>query len=449
MEKVAVTRKTILMISYFYPPRGGMGTIRTVKFVKFLIKSNWQSVVLTTNKGQGIIPCDESEGNFKHAKIVKSNYFNVYDQIHNILFSKRNEDNSKIFHKPSDVKTIKVPVCKKLFGLIWTWLQFPDSTIGWYPFAVKKALEVSARLNVDVIYSTSPPETSHLIASRLKTKTGLPWVADLRDLWTQNPYSARGRIRQFFERILERKVLERADALITVSKPLAMRLSSGLGIPYDKVHVIPNGFDPDDFSEIQKAHSEKFTLTYTGRLYRFKRNPELLFKTVSNLIRKGKLDKNRIALNFYVGDLAGFYYFIKKYSLQEILNVFDFVPYQESLKQQKKSTVLLLFQSDSTSDFGVYTGKLFEYLGAGRPILSIPSSSEVIEELLKKTNAGIAVSNEDELENQLIQWYQEFLATGTVNYKGNKSEISKYTREESSRKLASILDGLSSSSRDK
>jgi len=434
--------KTILMIAYFYPPRGGMGTIRTVKFAKFLTKFDWQPVVLTTNKGLGLMPCDENEGQFEHVMIVKSNFIDIYSKLHSVFFATRTKSTNNTLAKSPTLGTAEVPLFKKYIKLIWSWLQFPDPNIGWYPFALKKALEVYRTLNVNVIYSSSPPETSHLIASSLKAKTGLPWVADLRDLWTQNPYSLRGPIRQGVERMLERKVLAQADALITVSKPLAARLSSGLGIPPDKVHVIPNGFDPDDFIEIHNAQSEIFNLTYTGRLYRFKRNPELLFKVVCNLIRKGAINKDRISLNFYVGDTAGFSYFKKKYSLEKILNAFNFIPYRESLKQQQNATALLLFQSDSNADFGVYTGKLFEYLGAGRPILSMPSSSELIEEVLKKTNAGVVVSNEAELENLLLEWYQEFLKTGTVGYSGNKSQINKYTREECTRILASILDDV-------
>jgi glycosyltransferase involved in cell wall biosynthesis len=426
--------KKILMIAYFYPPRGGMGTIRTVKFAKFLIKFNWQSIVLTSDKGQGLMPCDENEGHFQHVRIIKSHFLDIYSLLYTSLFSKIGKSHNNSFHTAHIRKENEVRSYKKLPQLIWSWLQFPDSTIGWCPFAVKKALEISRTFNLDVIYSTSPPETSHLIASKLKTKTGLPWVADLRDLWTQNPYSQRGPIRQFIESILERKVLKQADALITVSKPLAINLSAGLGIPSDKVHVIPNGFDPDDFTEINHAHSDKFNLTYTGRLYRFKRNPELLFKVVSNLISKGVIDKDRISLNFYVGDTAGFAYFQKKYSLEKTLNAFN-------------ATVLLLFQSESNADLGVYTGKLFEYLGAGRPILAMPSSSELIKEVLKKTNAGVVVSNEVELENLLLEWYQEFLKTGTLSYSGNKSQINKFTREECTKKLATILNYVSASTR--
>lgn len=440
-----MTRKKILMIAYFYPPRGGMGTIRTLKFVKYLFKFNWKTIVLTTDKGKGIIDCDEKEGYFEHAKIVRSHFFDIFGDIYSIyrkFIYKKKEINDTKPNNVTNRKIFKTPFYEKIFRLILAWLQFPDSIIGWYPFAVKKAQELIIKNNIDVIYSTSPPETSHLIAFKVKQKTGIPWIADLRDLWTQNPYSMRGPVRQAIERILEKKVLAKADAIITVSKPLALSLSSVIGIPYNKVHIITNGYDPDDFIGIDNTLSEKFTLTYTGRLYRFKKNPELLFKVVSNLIRKGKLDKNRIALNFYVGDLAGFPYFKEKYSLEKVLNVFNFIPYHESLIQQKKATALLLFLSDNKSDFGNYTGKLFEYIGAGRPILSMPSSSEVIEELLNRTNAGVIVSNEYELENVLMEWYLEYIETGTVSYRGVESEIVKYTREECTKRLAFILDNL-------
>jgi len=247
--------------------------------------------------------------------------------------------------------------------------------------------------------------------------------------------------------LLEKRVLNYADAVITVSSPLVNKLISGTRINPDKTHVITNGYDPSDFMGIAHVPTEKFSLIYTGRLHRFKRDPELLFKVVSNLIKRKDMDNDRISLDFYVGDLAGFSHFIEKYSLEDVLNVHEFVSYKDSLKKQKCATVLLLFQSDPGSDSGVYTGKLFEYLGAKRPILSMPSSSELIEDLLNRTGAGVAVSHEEELETVLLKWYGEYLEKGTVPYMGLESEIQKYTREEKTKALASIFDSLMSGNR--
>jgi len=165
--------KKVLIIAYFYPPRGCMGTLRTTKFVKYLIQFNWKPIVLTTNRGNGIFNMHEDEGRFGHARIIKSQFMDIFGKTYRRLSA------TKVWTDPDQPKTLrhdqmKGPVFKKLARLIWAWMKFPDETIDWYPFAVNKAMELVRRDHMDLIYSTSPPETSHLVAFKIKKKPGFP-----------------------------------------------------------------------------------------------------------------------------------------------------------------------------------------------------------------------------------------------------------------------------------
>ena len=429
------------MIAYFYPPLAGMGMLRTLKFAKYLPKFGWQSVILTPRNGRSYAYCEESEGDLPRAEIIRTNFADIDLGIYK-FFGCTTPSTQRNDNHPTQPLKVRPEAVRRLSGYIWEWINFPDGAIGWYPFAVQAGKDYISRKGVDLIYSTSSPETSHLIACYLKKKTGLPWVADFRDLWTANPYYDRSSFRKRIEKVVESHILKHADAAITVSKVLAHKMHSYLPFLNGKIYVVPNGYDEDDFQAIQYTPPSKFIIIYTGRLYRFKRDPEILFKVLSHLIEKGKMDPDRVEAHFYVGDIYGFRELVRKHNLHKVVKFHSFVPYKESLKRQMEASILLLLQWEPRHDSGVYTGKIFEYLRAHRPILAIPSSSEVVEELLNKTNAGIVVSNEDELENVLIEWYQEYIKTGMVSYKGVESEINKYTREKCTKKLASILDDV-------
>jgi glycosyltransferase involved in cell wall biosynthesis len=220
----------------------------------------------------------------------------------------------------------------------------------------------------------------------------IPWIADLRDLWTQNHYYQYTRIRKFVERRLELKTLHEADAIVTVSQPLAETLCKLH--KNENIYSIPNGFDPEEVNSTPNVNFTKdFSITYTGQLYQGKRDPSKLFEALHSLLSEGKMNPNDIEVKYYGPKEDWLENDVECYGLQGIVNWYGVIPRNTALEKQRESQVLLLLLWDHPEDMGVYTGKIFEYLAAQRPILAIGGSKGVVKELLDDTNAGVYVTS--------------------------------------------------------
>ncbi|HOV81912.1 MAG TPA: glycosyltransferase [Methanothrix sp.] len=317
-------------------------------------------------------------------------------------------------------------------------ISYPDGMKGWYKHAVHAGDELLKSERIDVILSSSYPVTCHIIAKALAEKYHVPWIADLRDLWTQNPYSNHCALRRFAEKRLELRTLGKASALVTVSKPLADDLSR-LHI-HKPVYVITNGFDPEDACFDPPELTEKFTITYTGALYDGKRDPLMLFEALRNLITDGIIDPDRVEVRFFGSQDSWLFDEIRDSNLNGIVRVFGFVPRNQALQKQRESQLLLLLLWNNPQERGVYTGKVFEYLAAGRPIIALGGSEEsVVKDLLNETQAGHYTSSLEDLEAVLSKYYLEYMGTGAVP-PTKKSAASRYSHLEMARKFAGVLD---------
>lgn len=318
-------------------------------------------------------------------------------------------------------------------------INYPDAKKGWIPFAIEAGSRLLGSGDMAAIISSSSPVASHIIARGLKLRHGIPWVADLRDLWSQNhnyPYS---RFRRFFDRRLEQKTLARAEALVTVSRPWADKLSSLHG---KAAYTITNGFDPAETSGAVEF-SDKFTLTYTGMIYRGKQNPGKLFIALKELLAEGTLDPADVAVSFYGPEERWLDEEISKYGLSAIIKQHGSISRQAALAKQRQSQLLLLFDWDDPQEKGVYPGKVFEYLAARRPVFAIGGVADnVVAELLRQTKGGIHAPAADAVKKALAQLYQEYRLKRRVEYRGDESEISKYSYRETAGRFAEILDKL-------
>ncbi|HKA56842.1 MAG TPA: glycosyltransferase [Candidatus Binatia bacterium] len=317
-------------------------------------------------------------------------------------------------------------------------MNYPDPVKGWVPCALRAITEVGRRGRVDAILSTVPPVSCHLIARRAKDILRCAWVADFRDLWTQNPYYPYGAVRRSVEERLERKTLRAADALVTVSAPLADLLRERY--QSHPVHCIPNGFDPDEFSLGSYEPVQCFSITYTGSLYQGKRNPELLFTVIADLLRKGVLPRTAVQLHFYGPGDPWLLTLVERYGLKDVVTCHGLVPRGVSLRAQRTSQLLLLPRWDDPQEAGVYTGKVFEYLGARRPIIALGGPPGVVPDLLRETKAGVHVISKEQLRAFLTEAYGEFQRSGYVPYAGDETTINRYTHQEMAKKFARVLD---------
>jgi glycosyltransferase involved in cell wall biosynthesis len=311
--------------------------------------------------------------------------------------------------------------------------------MGWYHAAIKAGCELVSEHRVDGIFSSYFPSSSHFVASCLQRRAGIPWIAEFRDLWALTPYSRKIWFSESLEKQIEKRVMKGSSLLIAVSEAEAQRLQE---LHRKNVAVIPNGFDEEDYLE-EIPLTSKFTITYTGNIYAGKRDPTLLFQALSQMRQAGKVSPDNCEVRFFGGSsLNVLLPIIKKYHLEDIVNIYGFVPFKESVRKQKESTVLLLLGWGDPRDKATYTGKIFEYLGAQRPILALGYKGGNIDKLLQSSGTGVLVDEVRSMEDILCRWLQEWHQTGEIvsHWNPNTNVVKRYTRREGARKLAELLD---------
>jgi len=421
--------KKILIISYHFPPNTAVGGLRIQGLAKYLREFGWEAIILTT-----ALP-DNSNTQFR---VIQTPYYDVIGVWKKRFGLKPDEGVKKQF----GISTSKNK--RSLVDFILTFLSefiaYPDAQKGWYNYAVEAGSELLSNESIDAMISSSKPETCHLIANKLKSKYKIPWIADLRDLWTKNYYYNYSPIRKLREKRLEIKTLSKADALVTVSVYLAEKLST---LHKGKhIYVIPNGYDPDEMNISPVDLTTKFTITHTGSLYQGKRDPAKLFEAIRDLISEEKLNPNEIEVRFYGPPEDWLENDIERYGLQNNVNWYGIIPRKVALEKQKESQLLLLLLWDHPEEIGVYTAKIFEYLAAQRPILAIGGPKGVVKDLLAETNAGVYATSVGDVKKALKNFYDEYKLKGNVEYKGERAKIDKYSQREMARKFAEVLDTL-------
>jgi glycosyltransferase involved in cell wall biosynthesis len=312
----------------------------------------------------------------------------------------------------------------------------PDQLDLW----CKVAFNAVKNQHWDLVVSTAGPYGVHCPAYRLK-KSGIAthWIADWRDLWVDNHIYRGLPGFRFVERLMEKRWSQEADAITTVSKPLAEILRRKYG---NKVHVIYNGFDPEDFENLPMERvfptDDTFRIVYTGTIYTGKRDPAPLFKAVGSLLQN-KLNPEGLRIIFCgsnsdVSDIA------RKYSVNNIVEYAGFLPREVALRMQRDADALLFLEYESENVQGILTGKLFEYLFAGPPIIGVGvSDNSSVGQLLKRTGRGICLGiNSDIIAEELIRRISEKHASSQKKIMNFKS-ISEYSRKEQSEKMLRIL----------
>ncbi len=434
-------KKKVLVVSFHFPPTNSIASVRLGKFVKYLPQFGWETTVLTVNEAKEYsqdLPVEIDEAN-----IFRTPYFAFGSTIsYELTGGQRTiyqaQPRSSTWRKAL-YKLIRLMRPVYTLPLIRTLTLEP---IGWYRHALKKGLEIISKEKFDIIFSSYGPSMSHLVAAKLHKQTGVPWVAEFRDLWSLHYYLRKIQPFHFFEKALERRVTKGSYLLVTVSEPAAKQLQA---LHSKKVVIIPNGFDEDDYLD-NVPLTTKFTITYTGNIYPGKQDPSPLFEAIAELEEEGKISPNDFEVRFFGGGtLTSLLPAIKHYHLEGIVKIYGLVPFKESIRKQKESTVLLFLGWNDPRERGFYSGKVFEYLGARRPILSIGLKGDVVDELLKETSAGVVVSEVNEIKALLSQWMKEFKQFGDVlsHFKSDRAAISRYTRKEEAAKLAQLLEEAS------
>lgn len=424
--------KKVLIVGFNFK-NDAIGSIRLRGLAKYLPRFGWEPTILTVKRS----------GDFdSNLRIIETEYQDLFEKWKRNLHLKPKESIKNQFNVSdgkSDNYSIKTHLINS-FIKIWVELfAYPDSKKNWYGSALDASDDLFNNNAFDAIISSSRPVTSHLIANELKKKFKIPWIADLRDLWTQNHTYSFSRYRKFFDTKLEKKVLGNANEITTVSQPLKNKLC--INHPLANVHVITNGFDPDEVysSEIPR----KFNITFTGTIYKENNDIKPLFKALSELINENVIKIQHISLDFYGNNMEDWIFkYGNLYGLQRIINFYGLIPRREALNKQKSSQLLLLLDWTNCNEKGITTGKIYEYMAAQRPIIAIGPCKDVVSDLLRETGAGVHLSTVDEIKHQISIYYKEYLKKGRVEYGGIPSEIEKYSQIGMAQKFAHILDDI-------
>lgn len=372
----------ILFITYFFAPYNCIGAVRTTRTAELLSKRGHEVKVISADN-QNLKP--NLSYDFLDKNILRTNWIDLEKPIYFFGGKDKIQSINNSMHKG----TIKGRVLSFLKSFFHRIISLPDKHIGWHPYAVKEAKKlIGSGWKPDVIYASATPYTSLLTANKISRLFEVPWVGELRDLWSDNHYGYGWCI----DKKIEKSVLKNASSLVTVSDPLRKILQKKY--PEIPCHTIMNAFDDKDFKiSREKISNKNFNIVYTGSVYEGKRDPTPLFEA---LILGNKL-KNKVQVDFFGNNLGFVESLIKKYKLQESVRTNKEVSRKESLEKQKNAQLLLLLTWNNPEERGILTGKLFEYIGSGVPILSIGAINDEASNLIKKNQFGIASNHSAEI----------------------------------------------------
>lgn len=403
---------------------------RMLQILKFLPSYGWNPIVITP-----YTYCGENTD----FEVIKTDYRYNLVLLRRIMGIKPGDSLNKTILKEKFNITSNFFLINSLIAVIGSIFSYPDSDKGWIPFAIESSRKILQDRNINALISCSSPVSTHIIASTLKKEFKIPWIADLRDLWSQNHNYGYGPLRQRIDKRLELNTLKSADFLTTVSFPWVEKLKELHG--RDSVHLITNGFDPQILEMPNPPLSKNFLLTCTGNFYEGKQDPSKLLLSLSNLISNGFINPSDIDVRFYGNKYLWIDQLIKKFGLDSIVKQYNWVSQNIAMEKQRESQILLLFNWEDPHEKGWPPLKIFGYIAAQRPILAISGyRNDFIEYLLKETNSGYYASTIDDVENYLKSLYLEFKSYGGIKYEGNLDAIKRYSYSEKSREFACLLN---------
>lgn len=382
--------KKVLIVSYYWPPAGGPGSIRVVKFARYLPRWGWKPVILTVQKGEfpyndpGLADDLSTDLNIYRVKTLDP--FAIYKN-----FSGKKADEALpvglLTHQNTNNK-------EKLAAWIRALFFIPDARVGWVPFAVQKGLKIIHDEKINLVFTSSPPHSLQLIGLILKEKTKLPWIADLRDPWTDirfYQYIRRPFCTEKIDQFFEKKVLNSADHLITVSPSLASQFREKGRMQEDsKISVLPNGFDEADYVNLSIKKTSKFQIIHAGNLLDHQ-NPDVLWQSLQRLSQEIPDFKKELKIRFIGRIHKTVAETLQQFGLTDNVEVQPFMPHRLLLQEILNAAVLLVVIPNVENNKGIVTGKLFEYIGSGRPILVIgPPNGDAADIVTRISNSAIS-----------------------------------------------------------
>lgn len=427
--------KNVLFIVYYFPPMGGSGVQRPLKFIKYLREYGWNPVVICPEPG-------------------------IYSVFDDSLQKELDDINPEVIRVPgktpfhllgggkkpaSGIPEFFTNTLRKSMQLF----MFPDNKRGWINPAVSAAMEIIKNKKIHLIFSTAPPFSNHIIGKKIKEITGLPLVLDYRDSWSQNQFF--GDLYDWQKkkmRKIEKNCVTKADAIVGLDEVTLSGIRQYYGIPESRLKIISHGFDPEDFKTPEKATLQykkgKLNFLYSGLFYSVNQ-PDPFLNAVATGIQRKLFTADDLHLHFQGGLEQRHWQLIQRLNLSGIVTDYGYVNHDVAASNTKKADALWMISNFDACFRQIKSGKLFEYFGSQKPVLGILNSG-VSEQLLKEYESGFVADVKDisDIAGTIKQMIHSWR---TDNFKKPASSFNnKYNRKLLTKKLSNVFDEVSSGS---
>ena len=422
--------KRALIITYYWPPAGGPGVQRWLNFVKYFREFGIEPIVyIPDNPHYPLVDSSFNQEVPKDIEILRHPVNEPYKFAKLLSKNKTKQISSGIISEkePSFIEKVLLFIRGNFF--------IPDARVGWVNPSVSFLKKYISNNKIDIVVTTGPPHSLHLIGQKLQRQLDLPWLADFRDPWTTIHYHKSLRLTKASERKhkkLEASVLNNAS-VVTVTSPTTKKEFQE--ITKKPIEVITNGYESKE--EISASLDKKFSLVHIGSLLS-ERNPIVLWEVLSELISENKNFANDFQLKLAGTISDSVVESIKSYGLEPNLDLLGYISHSEALQMQHNAQVLLLLEIDREETRAIIPGKLFEYFAAQRPIVALGPKGSDIEGLIIETNSGafFNYSEQKDLKAKITQLYSRF-KEGRLDV--NSKNISKYSRKNLTKKMAETI----------
>jgi hypothetical protein len=434
--------KKVLILTYYWPPSGGAGVQRWLKFVKYMREFGFEPIVYTAENGEIPVIDESLQKDVPEGTVVlKTPIWEPYSFYKRFIGRKKDDKINASFLSENK----KTGLTEKISVWIRGNFFIPDARKYWIKPSINFLKGYIQKNKIDLVISSGPPHSMHLIALGLKQNNkSLKWIADFRDPWTNI---------DFYEKLMltkwadnkhhkqELSVLKNANIVLSIGQTMSnefleMYKNSG-GTDLDKFKVVANGFDDEDVKSGVVIKDSKFSIAHIGTLVK-DRNPQVLWKVLRKIVKENSDFEKQLEIKL-VGKID---FFVKEqieeYGLSKFVNKIDYLPHNKVIEEQQKTKLLLLLVNNTKNAKGILTGKFFEYMSAKAPILAIGPTDGDLAEIINKTQTGLISGFNDEqgLEKNILDFFN-----GKVSAR-NEAEVDKYSRRSLTQQLCELLKRL-------
>lgn len=394
----------VLCILYYFPPIAGVGTQRPLKFIKYMPEFNLCPVVLTVKEGHNFAYDSEMINQVPDCtKIYRTCageqlwLRKIIEKISSIIeFDKRDSNVPVSSNSNQHSETLKQGIKDKIFSFIDYNFFIPDSKIRWYKYAVREVRNIIKNEKISYIYSSSAPYTVHLIGLFAKKNSNLPWIADFRDPWSGNVFMEENHSekRKKKDAQLELEVVTYADKVIMPTEPICKTYRDKYPEYKEKFTTITNGFDVQDFVGAKANNQIKFTICYAGVLSKTE-DPTTFIQAMEDLVSENVEYKENISIKFMGIIDNGLYNQLYSSRIKDNIISIPYQPYKECVADLKGAQINMIILPNIEASEGIYSGKIFDYIGAEKPILGIIPENSVAAKLINSRGIGKSFNHGD------------------------------------------------------